>query len=224
MTKHPSANSVVKVGDGRGFVIKHRAKVARPKGLPKIFKLVPFTEYQCIITAAHCLRKLPLPIALRDTPSRTYQNLIGSLDGATSNVPAECIFVDSVADIAVLGCPDDQALPDEAEAYHSFIDNLPVLRIDSASSGTGWMLSLGGHWVAITLNVRPGRFGRVGLEIDPTEAGQSGSPILNAAGRAVGAVAIGSGDLNLTTGKHTNERCGPQPILTRNLPAWMVST
>lgn len=38
---------------------------------------------------------------------RTYANLIGPL-GAEPTVTAECVFVDPVADISVLGSPDGQ--------------------------------------------------------------------------------------------------------------------
>jgi V8-like Glu-specific endopeptidase len=58
------------------------------------------------------------------------------------------------------------------------------------------------------------------LSIDPTEAGQSGSPILNDAGQAVGVIVIGTETGE--SGKRINQRSGPQPILMRNLPGWLL--
>jgi hypothetical protein len=53
------------------------------------------------------------------------------------------------------------------------------------------MLTLDLKWVPTRLEVHAGMWG-LGLEIDATEAGQSGSPVLNDEGRAVGVVVIGS--------------------------------
>ena len=169
---------------------------------------------------SHCLPKLPPPHVASYTEDRTYANLLGSLDDATKNVWAECLFVDPVADLAVLGCPDGELSYEAAATWHAFIDALPVLRIGKPRNGRGWMLSLDGQWVHIRLEVFSGIFG-VSLEIDPTKPGQSGSPILNQAGRVVGCISIGS-ETTGTTGELSDNRCGPQPILTRNLPGWLL--
>jgi len=56
---------------------------------------------------------------------------------------AECLFVDPIADIAVLGCPDGQTeYPDEAEAYDELIDDAPVVSIAKPRSGKGWLCRL----------------------------------------------------------------------------------
>ena len=54
---------VVKVGDGRGFIIKQRLKVTRPKGPRKSIPLMPFVENRLVVTAAHCLPHWPVAIA-----------------------------------------------------------------------------------------------------------------------------------------------------------------
>jgi hypothetical protein len=123
--------------------------------------------------------------------------------------------VDPVADIAVLGRADDQVFETEPGAYDDFVNDLAPLRIGEAKSGQGSMLTLDGKWSPITLDLHINFYG-VGLEIDSTEAGQSGSPILNNEGHAVGIVAIGR--QSNESAEATNERCGPQPILSRNLP------
>ena len=173
-----------------------------------------------VVTAAHCLPKLPPAHAQSRSEDRTYPKLLGSLGAAKTEVWAECLFVDPVADVAVLGCPDEQELGDEAEAYFELTENVPALRIGNAKSGKGWVLSLDGRWIRTTLDVASG----VGaLSIDPTKGGMSGSPILNAAGRAVGVVVIGT-ETTTHSGEHRNLRAGPQPKLAHNLPGWLLKS
>ena len=117
-------------------------------------------------------------------------------------------------------CGPDQELGDEAEAYYELTDNVPVLRIDNAKSGKGWVLSVDGQWVRTTLEVA---FGVGALLIDPTEGVMSGSPILNDAGRAVGGVAVGT-ETSAASGERKNLRAGPQPKLTHNLPGWLLKS
>jgi hypothetical protein len=54
------------------------------------------------------------------TEERTYQNLLGRL-GEEPSVWAECVFVDPIADIAVLGEPDNQELSEQAEGYGALV-------------------------------------------------------------------------------------------------------
>jgi hypothetical protein len=79
--------SVVRVGDGRGFVVEHRGK-------------------RLVLTAAHCLPRdedgnviMPPPHPWSYLPERTYPKLLGLL-GAEPTFWAECLFVNPVADIA----------------------------------------------------------------------------------------------------------------------------
>ena len=98
---------------------------------------------------------------------------------------------------------------------------LTVLRIGNARSGRGWVLSLDGHWVRTALEILSGPDGLV-LSIDPTEDGTSGSPVLNDAGRAVGVVVVGPKTVSTANGERSNEKAGPQAILMRNLPGWLL--
>jgi hypothetical protein len=59
---------------------------------------------------------------------KTYGNLLGRL-GETPTVFVECLFVDPVSDIAVLGSPDDQALGNEADAYEELLEPIKPLAI-----------------------------------------------------------------------------------------------
>ena len=113
---------------------------------------------------------------------RTYEGLLGTLDGHTTDVSAECLFADPVADIAVLGCPEEKEF--SAELYESLVDEAPALRLGTMRKGRGWLLALlGERWIATTLQVSFGSKGAF-LSTGPTESGMSGSPILIPASEA----------------------------------------
>jgi hypothetical protein len=197
MTDVELRNAVLRVGGGRGFVVNRRNW---PGSLTPI-----------IITAAHCLpRKLPPPHPARFLEEATYRRLLGPLGGKRT-VWTECIFVDPMADIAVLGQPDNQELSEEADAYDVLVESLTPLAVAAApkqgvelltlpgfggrsrqikrpTSGEGpaFVLSLDGQW-------REGRVERYGpwLAFEPKNlfvGGMSGSPILDAKGNAIGVV------------------------------------
>jgi hypothetical protein len=47
----------------------------------------------------------------------------------------------------MLGQPDNQVLPDEADAYDELVDNMGALRIgDIPKRGAVWLLNLDGQW------------------------------------------------------------------------------
>src|SRR5262245_35687075 len=93
-----SITAVVRVGDGRGFVVQ----------APK--------SQRVVLTAAHCLPEMPTPHAANSSADRTFYDLIGPL-GNEPSIAVECLFACPVADVAVLGCPDQQQLWDQAEAF-----------------------------------------------------------------------------------------------------------
>jgi hypothetical protein len=145
MISEDITRAIVKVGEGRGFVVQGR------------------TRY--VITAAHCLPFQPLPHPGSYTQERTYEALLGPIEGE-QRVSAECLFVDPVADLAVLGSPDNQAMFDEAQLYVEWVETLPALRVSDLppptipptteqewreirlplercfGSGTAWLISL----------------------------------------------------------------------------------
>jgi hypothetical protein len=217
----PSPNCVIKVGAGRGFIIVERISTAGLKlNRRSKLRLRPFVNRPLVVTAAHCLPNLPPAHAFSYTEERTYSNLLGRLHNQP-NVWAECLFVDPVADIALLGCPDGQELYEEAEAYEALIADTPALTIARARSGNGWLLALdGAHWVPTKLLRNLGLYG-ASLLTGPTESGMSGSPILNNRGHAVGVVVIG-GEIEGRDGTRVYSGSGPQPILRRNLPGWLL--
>jgi hypothetical protein len=115
-----------------------------------------------------------------------------------STVWAECLFADPIADVAVLGSPDNQALYDEADAYEELLKNtVPLLiaealtmvrervpgfrgrsfEVDTPGRGSARVLSLAGEWMDYTVTAW-----RKWLSIDQGElvaGGMSGSPILH---------------------------------------------
>jgi Trypsin-like peptidase domain len=207
------AQAVLRVGDGRGFVVSRGGA----QGIVK----------RLVITAAHCLPvdddgrlKLPPPHPASHLHERTYPELLG----AEPAVWAECLFVDPIADIAVLGTPDNQALHDEAEAYQKLVTSArcwPIAdapqmgrrqvqlgggiscEVDEAGQGSAYVLSLDGAWLKCAVT----RFGTwLPIEQDGKliASGMSGSPIVSTDDKAIGLV---------STGRFN-------PVLKDSLPAW----
>ncbi len=191
--------AVVQVGEGRGFIVE-------------------CDDHRLVITAGHCLPNLPPSYGASGIEDRTYANLLGRLDDPARAVWAECLFADPVADIAVLGCPDNHSLFDEAEAYCELTNDMPVLVIAEAiENAPGWLLPLDGNWMRCIVQHCSGP-----LWIDDAQCsidgGMSGSPILNEDGLAIGVVCTSSGGPNLEN--HTAG--GPNPCLTHHLPGWVL--
>jgi hypothetical protein len=209
-----TSRSILQVAGGRGFVMQQeRGRV--------------------IITGAHCLPHLPPPHGAAYTEERTYRNLIGSLGNAPT-VSAECLFVDPVADIAVLGSPDNQMLSDEAEAYEALVESAGATQLavlthvrpsHTLSDGTtflgppeaiadAFMFSLDGVWFPCRVR-SSGRALWINNAAERIRPGMSGSPVATLDG-AIGVVCISGG----LEGSHEG---GPNPLLSAALPGWLLS-
>jgi hypothetical protein len=209
-------HAVITAGDGRGFIVKIR----RPRRVisgPNQYKVVDILRY--VITAAHCLPFFPPCHPTSYLNERTYKAVLGPL-GADPAVWAECVFVDPVADIAVLGPPDNQALWAQCEAYEALVDAAtPLPLADAAASSPAWLLSREGQWFRCQVE-NNGAGWWIKDAAQPISGGMSGSPILSDEGRAIGLVSISSG-----TGAHdTDTEGGPNPRLACNLPRWLAPT
>jgi hypothetical protein len=128
----------VPVGDGRGFVVEEKPGLCL---YPKRY----------VVTAAHCLPTDLLTLGFGGTWGSTLRDLLSKL-GEEPSVWAECIFVDPIADIAVLCEPDNQELGEQAEAYEALTEAATSLALGRAIPwGTTVpvsLIALDGHRIA----------------------------------------------------------------------------
>lgn len=142
--------------------------------------------------------------------------------GEEPSVWADCLFFDPVSDLAILGEPDNQEFGEESDAYARLMDGRKPFNIAAPKTGEGYMLALDGvAWRPTPLKVYVTIRGS-SLSTGATLAGQSGSPIVDATGRAVALVSIGAE--YLSNGSRIPMDAGPQPILKFQLPAWLLKT
>lgn len=198
MRKQPTG-TVLRIGDGRGFVVDAEGD-------------------RMILTAAHCLHETLLVGAHSGSEDRLFRNLIGAL-GSEPDVCCQCYFLDPIADIAVLGEPDNQMFFQEAEDYNNLLESMKAFTVGKSRAKLGdeltrkgLVMSLKNEWVDCTLK----RFGHGALWVTSTPIirGMSGSPILLENGAAVGVI---------TTGSETpDSEHGPNAVLRENLPGWML--
>ena len=145
-------------------------------------------------------------------PRRAEEDCTVGPIGRKPTVSAECMFVDPVSDLAVLGPPDNQDLSEECDAYEAFVEQLAAfstadilptpLSHEMPEGEIGWVFSLAGKWQQCRMSQVGGPLWLSGASID---AGMSGSPILSANGRAVGVI----------VSNHA------QPRLWHGLPSWI---
>jgi hypothetical protein len=206
-----ATTAIVTVGPGRGFVVEVRRSVRSVPGL----ELPPLLRSRYVITAAHCLPELPSAHPFSLTHERTYR-LLGPLGGKPS-IAVECLVVDPIADLAVLGAPDGRAGFDEA-AYEAFVDGCSALRVGTVDTlCDAWLFTLAGQWDQCS--VRVNEYGQektlvlVGADI---RGGMSGSPIVTATG-AVGIVSVGA-EVNGVQRFEQHQ----QPRLAHALPVWLL--
>jgi hypothetical protein len=178
---------VIRAGDARGFVVEGR-------------------RGRVVITTAYCLPRLPAhPEPSSDDGSGpSYMPLLGPLGGELG-APSICIFMDLVADVAVLAAPDGRRFPEAVDAYAAFVmsvEPLPIARSEVArpEPAPAGVLSLDGQWIEVTVS-RNGPWLRVEDE-GVIKDGMWGSPIVNLKGEAIGLVSTG----------------GLNPVLTEALP------
>jgi hypothetical protein len=164
--------------------------------------------------------------------------LLGPLGGERT-VAAECVFVDPIADIAVLGSPDDQVLSEEAEAYEALIEDLPALSVKIEADASddweeyhrhpgnplkwqAWLISLDGRPQQCFVTHIPN--GPLWIEgAADIAGGMSGSPILAEDGETVvGVVCNSSGIGSGTSADPVSTEGGPNPRLAMNLPGRLM--
>ena len=142
--------AMVTVGSGRGFVVEARRRMPP---MPPL-ELLPFVANRLVITAAHCLPFLPPAHPFAYPQERTYSTLLGRLD-AEPTAAAECLFIDPIADLAVLGAPDGQADYDD-DAYDALVEEctaVPVGTITTTAPCPAWLLMAAGRWECCSVRV-----------------------------------------------------------------------
>jgi hypothetical protein len=175
-----------------------------------------------VVTAGHCLelhdrldgsQGLPPSHGTSYLEERTYGNLLGSLD-AEPSIYGECLFVDPIADIAVVGPPDNQEFGEEAEKYEELVQSqLPIAITDAAREGHAWLLSLENEWFRSSFNyINDGPL-LISAPDRPIVGGMSGSPIISETGDAIGVVSLGLSSTGLSL---------PNVRLYRSLPGWLL--
>ena len=201
--------AIIKVGEGRGFIVEATRRYKMDGE-----RWADTSRY--VITAAHCLPKL-FPL-IHDSHETNYPNLLGPL-GEEPTVWADCFFVDPVADIAVLGSPDNQSLYKEAGAYEELTDNgLPLRIANFPEQCNAWLLNLDKEWFRCKAS-RCFEHGPIWIEDagQPIVGGMSGSPIINKKGQAIGVLTCARGG-----GAESHTQGGPCPSLIGNLPGWFL--
>jgi len=186
-------SGVITVGHGRGFVVEVAGE-------------------RLVITAAHCLPSLPPALHSFGLEARTYGPLLARR-GEQPHAWAVCRFVDPIADIAVLGSPDNpyaddyKALMETATAL-SFGDHVrhPVNFWAPAR-----LLSLDDRWFSCTIRHFGGPLW-ITHAAERVLGGMSGSPIVAIAGSAIGVVC------SITSPREG----GPNARLSDSLPGWLL--
>jgi hypothetical protein len=197
-----AARSVVRVGDGRGFVVEGN------------------DENRYIVTAAHCLPHLPTACSFASASDVTFKDLLGPPQSTAPTIWAQCLFADPVGDIAVLGAPDGQILGDQCNAYEDFVSEAVPLSLRRVrDEEPGWLFALDGqHWFRCKVEGIQHRLW-VADATEPIRGGMSGSPILGDDGKALAVccASAGSGDREL----EDDGEGGPNPGVA-NLPDWFL--
>src|ERR1700685_4523791 len=173
-----ATRSVLTVGKGgRGFVVKHGR--GRRSG-------------RIVVTAAHCLPTLPPARSGELIGDVSYAKILGPL-GQEPTVSAKCLFADPVSDLALLGQPDEGALPAESEAFEALVDaatRLPIGDIPEATKIRAWLLSPEEDWLPCSVIHHGGNLLIENASLTFLE-GMSGSPILSDQEMAIGLVTVG---------------------------------
>jgi Trypsin-like peptidase domain len=223
--------AVVTVGHGRGFVVEGRGRFG--------------SRGRYVITAAHCLPFVPPRHGASLLEGRTYEDLIAPLSDQPP-VWCECLFLDPIADVAVLGAPDNQEMSKLADAYEALVEATIPLTVaeppsepipeevahladmEKQSGATGqvewatrqcraFLLSLNNQWFPCMVRHAPNGMLSIYDAANGIAGGMSGSPIIAENGTAIGIVCTAT-ELPDTA----STEGGPNPRLMGNLPGWFL--
>jgi trypsin-like peptidase len=167
-----------------------------------------------ILTAAHCTDyDCKGGMALGDH----YLHVISA---GKHRLVANTLAVEPVSDIAVLGGPDDQALPDEADAFDELCERTTPVELQREIPEPGvpfsvWIRTHKRTWVAgAATYIRGAKFWyKTRTKI---QGGTSGGPIVTDTGELVGLVSHAP-----ESPGHGDYGCGA-PLACLALPAWAL--
>lgn len=183
-----AAGAIVKVGKGRGFIVQGDRD-----------RYVITTNYS-----------LPF-VSPCDPGSELWTFFIGGVENEASDILGECLFVDPIADIAVLGAPGN---PEHWEAFSKFVWSRPPISVgDAKFESKALLLSPDGHWQSCSAGHNGGRLW-ISDAVNGIVGAMSGSPIMLDDRTAVGVVNCYE-ELKSTQG-FSNAR------LAINLPGWLL--
>jgi S1-C subfamily serine protease len=191
---------ILSVGEGRGFVVESLRRSRR-----------------YVVTCAHCL---PSGQELHgqgfsSAVDRTFFGLL-HLPGEQTTAAAECLFVDPISDVAVLGAPDHQDLTEEYRKFLRLMESVIPLTIANVTGETSaWLLSLEGEWFTCKVE-RDNQKLWLSDPAQPIAGNMSGSPIVNNEGAAIGV--LGSADL----GSSDIHNISLQTFLPQAIPLWLA--
>lgn len=202
-SKSFNTKAVVRVGDGRGFVIAGK-------------------QSRFVITARHCLRDFPVSQPGYDAGKNTCSNLLGAL-GTAKTVAARCVFADSINDLAILGPPCFGLFP---EGYRRFVELTErmfpfVIEAPQTACFSCFALSSEQRWFGARAQVDVTEDGSAVWLFRPMAAITAemiGSPILASNGSAIGLMSS-----NLLLNFDLEDEGAPNPILTAHFPAWFLA-
>jgi hypothetical protein len=157
--------AVIAVGSGHGFVAQG-------------------TYDRFVITAAHCLPRLPHCDVGEYDRECLYPHLLGP-PGGPQAVGAACCFADPISDIAVLRVPNGIEYAVEFGQFVQLTDAATPLSIaEPPEASLGWIPSPEGSWSSHVVCLAGGRLLIIGL--DDILVAMSGVPIISDQGTAIG--------------------------------------
>jgi len=172
-----------------------------------------------VLTAAHVIEWTHEGCMVLGEDARFLQ----PIEAGGRKLMAYPLAVEPVADLAILGSPDGQWVPDEAEAFEQFCEATAAVSLTTEEFPIGepvpaYVLSHTRRWLTGQVTQwRPDGAAQLTLEVDEgIEGGTSGSPVVTEHGLLLGVVSNAGG----TRGEPYRKGSIPRPHLAA--PVWLA--
>jgi hypothetical protein len=171
---------------------------------------------EVILTAARCLTCTPGEIVGSD-------EYIEHIETRHGRLQTSVLAMERVRDIAVLGRPDLNHFPAQAEFYQQFCESTPSVALAKAAIPPGQPIPVMVHnclgkWVDATARLRVAWSPSLYIEAqEPIQSAAAGGPILDKQGRLIAVVS----QFWFRNGVETVDGFAPRPLFA--LPVWVVS-